>query len=274
MNLQSLAQACLNGLVGPNSFVMGQTWTPGYADTPQELPGQFYYLDDSASSAIASALGASVVKLPPFDVPPGTQIPGANWIQFSDGSVELAANIANECNLSPSIPNMSSLCGMQQLLSYAIPQGTLDPSCSPNLQVAGTVLGSAPQNPVAVTGGYGLQPLTPAVPKVGPPVTTLPPAGLTPSQTVTTGAPTAPASGASGGNGGGGGGAPSPVTYGGIITSPASPTAPPSATLASGCFNPLSAWLSMDSCLGPLGIIEWGVLALGAVLLLSHGGRR
>jgi hypothetical protein len=271
MNLQQLAQACLNGLVGPNSFVMGQTWTPGYADTPQELPGQFYYLDDSASAAIASALGASVVKLPPFDVPPGTQIPLANWIQFSDGSVELAANIANECNLSPSIPNMSSLCGMQQLLSYAIPQGTLDPSCSPNLQVAGTVLGSAPQNPVAVTGGYGLQPLTPAVPKVGPPVTTLPPAGLTPSQTVTTGAPTAPASGASGGNGGGGGGGTPPAGGGGSGTQNGGTQ---NTTVASGCFNPLSAWLSMDSCLGPLGIIEWGVLALGAVLLLSHGGRR
>jgi hypothetical protein len=166
IDLQPLAQACLNGMVGPNSFIEGLTWTPGYASTPQALPGGTYYLNDSTSAAIAAQLGATVVQLPPFDVPAGTNIPLANWIQFPDGTVVLAANIANECNLSPSIPNMTPLCGMQQLLSYAIPDGALDSSCTPNTAAASLVQASAPQNPATLTSGYGLAPLTPYQPQV------------------------------------------------------------------------------------------------------------
>jgi hypothetical protein len=263
VDLQPLAQSCLNGLVSPSSFITGLTWTPGYADTPQDLPGGDYYLDDATASAIASAVGGTVVQLPPFDVPSGTNIPLANWIQFPDGSVVLAANVANECNLSPSIPNMSSFCGMQQLLSYAIPDGVLNSNCVVNSQVAGTVMASAPESPSALTSGYGLQPLTPANPQA----TGALPAGLTPAQTATTDAPAAPASGAASPN------LPTPALPIAPAGSPLPANANTSPTSVSGCFNPISAWLSMDTCLGPLGIVEWALVALAAVMLLSGGKR-
>jgi hypothetical protein len=181
INLQPLAQAFLSGAIRPQ-FNGSNTWNPGYASTPQSLPS-YYYLDDTSSAQIAALLGASVTKLPPFDVPPGTNIPLANWILFGDGTVVLAGNIAQEGILSPSIPNMSSLCGMQQLLSYAIPNGALDSSCTPNLQVGSTVQASAPQTAASLQSGYGLAPLEPYT----GPVTTAPiqPVGTTPPQAVT-----------------------------------------------------------------------------------------
>jgi hypothetical protein len=42
----------------------------------------------------------------------------------------------------------------------------------------------------------------------------------------------------------------------------------------SSCFNPISSLLSMDTCFGPMGLIEWGLVAVGAYLLLGGEGKR
>jgi hypothetical protein len=43
--------------------------------------------------------------------------------------------------------------------------------------------------------------------------------------------------------------------------------------VVSACFNPISQWLSIDTCLGPLGIVEWAIVVVGVYFLFAGGKR-
>jgi hypothetical protein len=250
IDVEPLGQAMMSGALAP-SFEPQVSYQPTYLPAGQEtqLP-TWVYATSAFASQIAGYLGGSVVQAPPpigFQGDSASPLPLANWIS-ADGQQILPGNI-----FQPGVVlAFDSLCAAENYLTDSIPGSEFGPSCA-------SYATSTP-NPNPLSGGTQA-PVAP--PAANPPAA--PPASPAPVNTTTTDSPNPPVSGS---------GSPAPPLGAGDNSQGGSGTGNPNTTATPvSCFNPISQWLSMDSCLGPLGIVEWGLLALGAVLLLS-GGRR
>lgn len=250
-----LGQAQFTGQINP-SFLPTQYFQPSYLPAGQlsAIPTDDYATSGFASQ-IASLLGGSVVQAPPPGDLNGTGIPPANWIRLSDGGMVLPGNL-----FPPGvILSFPDECTAEHELLGSVPGGVLSATCA--------------------GGGTGLTPSQMATTQAPTPTPTMPPpAAITtpvipvripvaqtvqaPQQGIVV-APPLPSSDQS--------------VQIGVTPNPVPATNPPGTPTSaspSTCFNPISEWLSMDTCLGPLGIVEWAVVAAIALYAFSAKGGR
>ena len=230
-----------------------------------------YYMDAGTVAQIASLVGGS-----PTLCPVNMQgAPQANCISLADGV----------WNPGPSFPpgvilSYPDECAAEQSLLSEVPGGQLSAACAaggtgetPAQKGATTAQGStavpgsnfpgegpccestapisAPPPPPQYVPPVVAAPIGPVVVPISAPAPLPAPAQSSGSQVIAAPNPPAPA--------------PPPVAPP-VVATP---------TVVSPCFNPISQWIGADTCLGPLGIIEWALLAGGALYLLTaRGGRR
>jgi hypothetical protein len=283
ISVSALANAVFNAQIDPGSdsnYEQGQTYNACGSETlaPQEIPEQ-YFATPGYAAQFAGLLGGSVSSGPfPSGILCGTNIPPVNYVNV-DGQSLIPGQIMgpgetwsfeDECDaenyLAGQIPGgtVSATCaagGTGELPGEIGQAGTSGSSSSSGTPAGGTVpsCASIPAGNIGELAAYCpgyVEPTPAAVPAPAPTVVPATPAVVpvttTPATTPATSVPTA-------------------VVNSGGATQPAATTTT-NTTAAATCFNPLSSWIAADTCMGPLGIIEWGLLALGAVLLFSHGG--
>ncbi len=308
VDVGALGQAQFEGEINP-SWLAPPMVTSGPDPNPQPLPAWLYPTQGFASQ-VAGLLGGSVAFAPPaynfgtitVNGQETTTLPNAYQVSV-DGQLVMPGNIWQPGSLL----DFTDECDAEQYFAASIPGGQLSATCAAGgpgettSQLAvqkgdsipalpsgeSTIVGYTPPGTITVPGStcptgysylsgvYGgpsqcqLNQGTPAatstmVPAVASVVPVASPTPLTPvslpaaaqssgSQVIAANPPAAAGA-----------------------TPPVNPPAAGSqitATNTSGCFNPISSLLSMDSCLGPLGIIEWAALAGLALLLFSYGGK-
>lgn len=269
-----LAAAFFSGDVNP-TFLPTQYFDPSYmaAGETSALPSDLY-MDAASASAIASLLGGSVYQAPPPGGYNGTNIPPANWIQVTDGAFD--PGLLFPPGVVQSYPDV---CAAEQAFASEIPGGVVSAACasggsgltptqlalqngslSPNQQQAAAsdiVAGSVPP---LVTPSANPVPATP--------VSTVPAGTSIIDYPILTAAPTqSSGSQVIAAN-------PTPAPGSTPAVNPPAAGATSVAVAAASCFNPISSWLSMDTCLGPLGIVEWAIVAAIALYAFSAGGKR
>lgn len=272
-----LAAAFFQGEVQP-AFLGPQFYNGPLGEQEQAAEG--WYATTGFAQQVASLLGGSVIDVPPTaaaahlfsSTPQGPPAAGTNWpnaytVQLPDGTILPGTLFPPGIVLS-----YPDECAAENALVGIVPGGQLSATCagggtgltptqlalqngslSPNLQqtAANEIQGgSVPPATAAALAAASAPIPTPALPIT--PVSTPTPA---PAQSSGSSAIVSPTVGSS---------TPPPA---------ANPPGSQNAPTVSACFNPISQWLSMDSCLGPLGIIEWAILA-GGLLLAFSGGRR
>lgn len=252
-----LAQAQFSGELSP-SFLPTQYFQPAYMPAGQQSPVGTPYATDSFAAAIASLLGGQVVQAPPPGNLNGTDIPDGDWISV-DGEMIWAGNLfppgivlsfpdecAAENYLVQSIPgaSLSAVCAAggtgETPTQLAVSHGATIPAL-PSGQ--STIVGYTPPAPIAQTPSQAIGPIGGGVP-----IVIAAPSLPGPSQVVSS-------------------------TPGSSVNAPTGAPSTGTPPAASTCFNPLSSFIGSDSCLGPLGIVEWLAVAGLAFWAFSKGGR-
>lgn len=299
VDVEPLAQAFMSGAFQP-SFNPPISYQPPYLPVGQEttLPG-YVSMTDASANQMASLLGCSVDTGPVqgFDVMTGYPVPQVNYINC--GGDFLPGNV-----FQPGVVlSFSDLCEAENYLAASIDGGQFGPLCSqgvntpnpystpnpppvapsapaaPLVNQYGQVLNSQNQPTGACAYGGNFPSCDNQAGQVIPFISPYP--AQTPNPIVTTPVPvatpvTAPSTPSVPAQSNGSQAIVSPTVG---SSTPAPSTTPPANTnsssssgaTASGCFNPLSQWITGDTCIGPLGIVEWGLLAVAA--LYVFGGK-
>ena len=261
-DVEALTQAFMGGQIQPTFTT--EYFQPAYLPQGQlsAIPS-WEYMDAGPAGVIAALLGGSVFQAPPPGNFQGTGIPPANWIRLSDGGTVLPGDLFQP----GSVLSFQDLCDAENYFVASIPGGQLGPHCSGAPSVTAVQTGSpSGSSPVGVPKMTPILPANGACPSG---YSYIPAVGIVPAQCLeATQQSTPPANDATAGpTQTSGSTTPAPTnsagsSSGGAVATPAT------------CFNPLSSWLSADTCLGPMGIIEWAVLAAGLLWAYSTGGKR
>jgi hypothetical protein len=283
-----LAQAQFSGELSP-SFLPTQYFQPAYMQAGQQSPVGTPYATDSFAAAIASLLGGQVVQAPPPGNLNGTDIPDGDWISV-DGEMIWAGNLfppgivlsfpdecAAENYLVQSIPgaSLSAVCAAggtgetpyQLALAKSAPApaaavSTLGPGASFIGGGIKTPIGGGATLPITGGGGTSSGGNTTRATQPPPPSQVL--SGTAGSNAGGSNAGDTSGSNAGGSNAGDTSGSNAGGSNGGNTSSDTSATC---------SFNPLSAALGITTCIGPMGIVEWAIVAGGAIWAFSKGGR-
>ncbi|MEI9971111.1 MAG: hypothetical protein WDO73_03105 [Ignavibacteriota bacterium] len=135
VSVTATAQAMSAGQFNKVTFKTGMLWYPGYYENgkSEALPDEDY-LSDADSEKLATLLGGKVVKAPPYRIwvgfnpsnPVNGSIPDAclcNFIQFLDGSVVSAADVAAQASISFCVGNLNREQILEFELSFMVPGG-------------------------------------------------------------------------------------------------------------------------------------------------------
>jgi hypothetical protein len=295
VSLGPLGQATFSGQINP-VFEPAPAWVEaGFLTTAPQM----YYMSPSSAAQIAALLGGSVVSCNPG----GGQPTSNGCIQMPNGQV---------FNPGPSWPpgvilDYGSECDVENALLQSIPDSVLSSTCAgggtgetdtqlalansgltqQQQQIAcNTIGGCTMQTPIAIvtpttgTPGGGSNTTIPTsfapvtttggggsnttIPTSFAPLTTGGGTNTTIPSSLTPPGPSQIVNSTPGSNAGG--------SNAGNVGSNAGSNSNTNTNVVSACFNPLNAWVS-DSCAGPMGLFEWGIIAALALWLFMPKGR-
>ena len=96
----ALVTAIMNGSFQP-TYVTNQSQLQETTPVGTDYMPNFYYASDQTAAQLASLLGGTVVKQPPFGQDQGWSEPLANFIQLPNGQTYNAADVAYYANAGP-----------------------------------------------------------------------------------------------------------------------------------------------------------------------------